>query len=151
MYPHISQKEVDAAKFAQPGLYPILQLLAEFSQDVISDTLVAGATGVTVSAFAFKMPVRGKLISAKAITQVVQTGSGNTPVVQVLKGTTVIAASGAIALAGAIGDGNNIVVDSTKQILEEGDVVNVAIVNPTATITVPMQVKVQIEWAPYEE
>jgi len=123
-------------------------VLQKLSFNVNSSTLTAGSTGATTLTNIFVAPTKCKLTKATAIMDVVQTGTGNTPTVSIYNLTTshTVAVSGAWALSGTIGDKKTLVVDTTYEEVSEGDVLQFRIINPTATITVALQAKVQMEW-----
>ena len=122
--------------------------LQHLSFNQTSPVVTAGVSGATASVVAFVAPTKGRVTKVRGIIQVVQTGTGNTPVVQLynLTQTAVVAASAVVALAGTIGDEIPMVLDVDEAALAEGDVLQARIVNPAGTITVALQALVQVEW-----
>lgn len=122
--------------------------LKELSFNNVSSELAAGATGVTTNDLVFVMPTKGKLTSVKFIKTSVNTGADNTPVVSLRNLTTneEIGTTAAIALGGAVGDVHSLTLNTAKVELPAGTVLQLRIVNPTATITTALKGKSQIEW-----
>jgi hypothetical protein len=150
MYPTLSDAQVlQNDRFQHPGGVPVGQFLQSLSFNEVSPVVTAGATGETKSVVAFVAPCKMQITKFQSIMQVVQTGTSNTPVVQLRKGSaTVVAATGAIALSGAIGQVDAGVLSGTAAnlVLEKGEVLSVDIINPSATITVALQARGQFEW-----
>jgi hypothetical protein len=125
-----------------------LDVLQNLPYVLVSGILAAGATGDTTNEHVFVAPVKGEILEVKFIMTTVQTGTSNTPVVKLMNGTAEVGASAAIALSGAIGDVASVVLDTAEVDFAAGDKLIFRIVNPTATITVAIQGKLQIIWKP---
>lgn len=126
------------------GFAKLLQNLS-FNETAI---ITAGASDTTTAKALLVAPTKLRVTKAVGVIDVVQTGTGNTPVVQLYNKTKdeVIAASAAIALGGAIGDKIAMTLTSANTDVAEGDVLQVRVVNPAGTITVALQARVQVEW-----
>jgi len=150
MYPQIPASLATTNDLYQnPGGVDVAALLKEFSRVHPVPMLEAGATGVTTSLVCFVAPCKCVVTGFKAIKQKVQTGTGNTPEVKLRKGSaTELAATGAIALSGAIGDVHEGTLTATTAnlTLSKGEVLSMDVINPSATITIAIQVVGQIEW-----
>lgn len=123
-------------------------LLQAFTYFVVCQVVTAGSTGATAVKNAFIAPTKLVVDKVKAQIDVVQTGTGNTPTVELynLTKTEVIAVSGAVALSGAIGDVIPMTITAAYADVNEGDVLQTRIVNPAGTITVALQAHVEVEW-----
>ena len=149
MFPQVSSKQVEQYdKYGMHNAVPVAEILSEFPGVFVSHRVVAGVTGATVTENAFICPVDLNITKATFIMDVVQTGTDNTPTVSLYNLTKreTIAVTGAIALSGTIGNKSTLVLDTTKVDCSAGDVLQVNIINPTATITVALEGKVQVEY-----
>ena len=148
-YPKFTDQMVKVADEMQhtKGL-GFAKLLQNLSHIFTTPTVTAGAAGATAALNAFVAPTKLRITKATAVLQVVQTGTGNTPTVELynLTKTEVVGVTAAIALAGAIGQKNVLVLDATKTVIDEGDVLQWRVVNPAGTITVAMQSMGVVEW-----
>ena len=144
-FPQITDAIVNSKDFFNNGAdATALRTLQNLPYVAKSSSITAGATGVTVSEVFFIAPVKCQILDANFLTQSVQTGTGNTPVVKLFAGANEVGASGAIALAGAIGDVNTLVLDPTKVVVPAGTVLKVSVINPAGTITVALAGLLQI-------
>ena len=149
MYPTISANQIESLdKYGNHNAVAVAQILSELTREVVSPKVTAGATGVTVTENFFVVPAKGLIEKATFIMDTVQTGSGNTPTVSLFNLTKneTIAVTGEIALSGTIGDKHTLVLDAAKVDVNEGDVLQVKVINPSATITVALAGKVQVAW-----
>ena len=149
MYPQIaSQDVVSFDKYGISSDLKVAKLLQHFSRNLITKTITAGTTGVTVTEYVFVSPCKLQVTAVQALVIVPPTGSGNTPTVNVVDTSGNVAATGVIALSLANNALVNLPVSSTlaNVIFNTGDIIVVNVINPTATITTPAQVRCQIEW-----
>ncbi len=129
-------------------LSEVVTTLATLPFNMVSPALAAGSTGATTLAPLMIVPTHAKLLSAKALITAVNTGTGNTPTVELYAGATKIGESVPVELGGAIGDIIPIVL--TETLLQPNAVLTLKVVNPSGTITTPLTVKAQIEWCSYQ-
>jgi len=149
MYAKISDaQEKIADQFAISSGVPFGSVFQNLSFNEISSIITAGATGVTVKENFFVAPTKALITKVTAITEVVNAGADNTPTVALYNFTTSkqIAVSEAIALEGTIGNKTTLVIDPLYDEIADGDVLQVWVINPTATIDIALKVKVQMEW-----
>lgn len=149
MYAKISNaQEKTADQFAISSGVPFGSIFQNLSFNEISSTVTAGADGATVKSNFFVAPTKSLITKVQAMIEVVNAGADNTPTVALYNFTTSrqIAVSSAIALGGTIGDVVNLTIDPVYDEISEGDVLQIWVVNPTATIDTALQVKVQMEW-----
>ena len=148
MYAQLTSSQVDSKDFNNnPNVIPQLaEILQHLSFNQVTANLAAGATGATVDDYVFVAPTKLTITNAKFIKTVVQTGSGNTPVVSLRAGANEVGNSGAIQLAGAVGDVAPLTLDPAQVVIAKDTKLIFRIVNPSATITVALAGKLQIEW-----
>jgi len=148
-YPKLSSDILNARDFYNnPNSLAGLLALANLPFNVVTGKVTAGATGVTVKDNVFISPTKLEIKDVNFVIDTVQTGTGNTPKVQLLNLTQskTIAESADIALSKTIGDVVPLVVDADNAVITEGDVLQLAIVNPAGTITVALVGKGQFAW-----
>jgi hypothetical protein len=148
MYAQLSSSQVDSKDFTGnlSALPQIAELLQHLSFNQVTAAVAAGATGVTVDEYVFVAPTKLKITNVGFLKTVVQTGSGNTPVVSLRAGANEVGNTGAIQLAGAVGDVSPLTLDPAQVTIAMGTKLIFRIVNPTATITVALAGKLLIEW-----
>lgn len=148
-YPKITSKQATSYdKYGNHNAIEVGKILSEFSNVDVSQKVVAGDSGATVTENFFITPEKMVVTKATFVMDKVQTGTDNTPTVSLynLTKNVTIGITAAIPLSGTIGNTYNLVLDSSKVVCDKGDVLQVKIINPTATITVALEGKVQMEW-----
>lgn len=113
----------------------------------VTSVSTAGSTGATTTNFVFKAPTKALVTGATVLITTANTGSSNTPDVQLYNETQGnIIATATVALSHTAGDTQTMTLTAANQDIALGDVLSVRIVNPSATITVALAAKVQFEW-----
>ena len=122
--------------------------LNNLAYPVMSQNGVAGSTGATTNTIAFIMPTKGTIEAARFVISVVQTGTGNLPVVNLynLTQSEIVAAGTAIQLAGAVGDVSQLALTTANAEIAENDVLALQIVNPAGTITIALEGQLEFDW-----
>ena len=146
-YLGLSASEIQS--FDQFDTFKLGELFANLSYNQTTNIVTGGGTGTTVNSYEFVAPVAMKITDFKVWLQVVQTGTDNLPVISLRNATqnVELATTGAIALGGAIGDLQAVTMNTTNSaIIAKGDKIQLRIVTPAATVTVPIQVQGQFEW-----
>lgn len=130
------------------GVGKLAEKLSTLSNSLISPVLTAGASGETTAYYFWVAPCNGDVERIKGIIRVVQTGTGNTPTIQLYNKTknVIIGVSAEIELGGSVGDVVNITINNSNKNFSAGDVIGIRIVNPTGTITVALQALVVFDW-----
>lgn len=129
--------DADVKAHDEYGTFKLGKLLQNLSYCNTTMQSAAGASGATVSLHVFIAPVKMKITSVKALTNVINTGADNAPTISLEYSSNVIA-SGIKALDGAaVGDVNALALNTDESKLEvpAGGILVFKIVNPTATIT----------------
>lgn len=147
-YPKITTEMVSQKDFYNnpANVASAMEYLKDLSFNHVSQDVTAGASGATVTEYAFVAPTKLQIVEAKFLVVTPQVGTGNTPVVKLQVGSDDIAASAAIALSGSAGDVKPLVVDQDKKVIAAGSVIKLAIVNPAGTITTALKGKFQFAW-----
>lgn len=149
MYTKITEKQVESYdKYGMHNAIKVGAILAALPGNFVTPNVTAGATGATVTENVFVCPTKLNITKATFVIGVVQTGADNTPTVSLynLTKAETIGVTAAIALAGTIGDKKTLVLTAANVDCNEDDVLQMKIINPTATITVALQGKVQFDW-----
>lgn len=147
-YPKITDEMVSQKDFYNNPANAVLAMenLKDLCFNHVSQDVTAGASGATVTEYAFVAPTKLQIVKANFLVVTPQEGTGNTPTVKVQVGSDDVAASAAIALSGSAGDVKALVVDQDKKVIAAGSVIKFAIVNPAGTITTALKGKFQVEW-----
>jgi len=147
-YPKITTEMVSQKDFYNnpANVAAAMEYLKDLSFNHVSQDVTAGASGATVTEYAFVAPTKLQIVEAKFLVVTPQVGADNTPVVKLQVGSDDIAASAAIALGGSAGDVKPLVVDQDKKVIAAGSVIKLAIVNPAGTITTALKGKFQFAW-----
>ena len=122
-------------------------LLANFSFNYVSPVVTAGISGATVTTYFFVAPCNGVVTRAWTILHVAQTGTSNTPQITLQDGANILA-SVTIQLSQTVGKAFVMAMNATAAnlVFKAGDVLKVLVINTSGTITIPIQVSVQMEW-----
>jgi tryptophanase len=148
MRPIITQAMIDQSKFLAPEATFLLMYLKAVGRTIATETLSAGATGVTTKQVSYIAPTNLKIKSIKATIMSVNTGTSNEPTVDVKNGANIVGQSAVVALGGAVGDDIPIVINPLYVNVAQGSAISFEIVNPSATITTPLKVKIVIDCGP---
>lgn len=149
VFPQITDAKVQAKDFmnqsdAQLALYHLQNL----PYVIVSDESAGGASDSTTNDYIFVAPCKGEILKADFWKTVVNTGTGNTPVVKLVNGSNVVGETAAIALSGAIGDVHALTLDSAKVSFAAGDKLVFRIVTPASTVSAALKGKLQFIWKP---
>lgn len=148
-YPKFSAAAIENKdKYGQHNSIETGKVLMNLTYPVMSQKAVAGVTDTTTNTIAFIMPTKAVVEKARFVISKVQTGTGNTPTVNLynLTKSEIVAAGSAIALAGSIGDVSTLTLNADNVDIAEGDVLAVQIVNTDGTITVAIEGHIEFDW-----
>lgn len=128
----------------------VTTIIQNVPHEFVSGPETGGTTGTTVDRYVFVAPTKMQILDARLIVTTVQTGTGNRPIPSLVgittTDTTVIALADTVELSGAIGNVHTLVVDTDNNTVEENTKLALRYQTPSATITVPIQGKLQAVW-----
>src|SRR5574337_827312 len=148
MYPKLNQTQVDNfdvwGKFNE-GIATILQ---KFSTNLVSPLLTGGSTGTTVTEYFFVAPDDIRVTGMKVLVDTPNTGSSNTPDVNINNGATKVATAAAIAVTHSAGDVVTGTLNATDAnlLVPKGTVLTITVVTPSSTVSTALKAKVIMEY-----